>query len=174
LNGFTGDVALSLAGLTTSQASWSFAPATIAAGSGSSQLAITTAATLAAGSYPLTITGASGAATHATLVTLVVSQPPDFTLGVAPDTVAVKRGGQASATVSVGSIAGFSSAVGLSVSGLPSGVTGSFSKNPVPPGQQSTLTLRASSRARTGTITITIKGTGGGKTHTRTVIVTVT
>ncbi len=174
LNGFTGDVVLSLAGLTTAQASWSFAPATIVAGSGSSQLAITTAATLAAGSYPLTITGVSGAATHATLVTLVVSQPPDFTLGVAPGTVAVKRGGQASATVSVGSIAGFSSAVGLSVSGLPSGVTGSFSKNPVPPGQQSTLTLKASSRARTGTTTITIKGTGGGKTHTRTVIVTVT
>jgi subtilisin family serine protease len=174
LNGFTGDVALSLAGLTSSQATWSFTPTSVAAGSGTSQLAITTAGTLAPGSYPLTITGVAGAMTHAAQGVLVVSQPPDFTLGVTPGSVTVKRGGQASAVVSVGSVSGFTSTVKLTVSGLPSGVTASFSKTSVVPGQQSTLTLKATSRARTGTATITITGIGGGKTHTTPVTATVT
>ncbi len=174
LNGFAGNVALSLGGLTSTQAGWSFTPMIIAGGSGSSQLAIATSATLSPGSYPLTISGTSGAVTRAIPVTLVVNPLPDFTLGVSPSTMTVRRNGQGSTTVSIGSVGGFSTPVTLSVSGLPSGVTRAFSSNPVTPGGQSTLTLRAANSARRGTFTITITGSGGGKTHSATVTLSVT
>jgi subtilisin family serine protease len=174
LNGFAGDVALSLSGLTSGQASWSLTPTTIISGSGSSQLAIATSATMASGSYPLTITGASGALTRAVQVTLVVIPAPDFTLGVSPSTITVRRSGQGTTTASVGSVGGFSTPVTVSVSGLPSGVTSTFSSNPVAPGAQSTLTLRAARSASRGTFTITVTGVGGGKAHAQTATLTVT
>src|SRR6185436_15274440 len=59
VNGFAADLTLSLTGLSSGQAGWSFDPAVIPGGSGSAQLTISTAATIAAGSYPLTIS-ASG------------------------------------------------------------------------------------------------------------------
>src|SRR6185437_12663842 len=55
VNGFASDLTLSLAGLSAAQASWSFDPAVIPGGSGTAQLTISTAATIAAGAYPLTI-----------------------------------------------------------------------------------------------------------------------
>ncbi len=174
LNGFTGDVALAVTGLPAG-ASASFSPATVTGGAGASQLTVTTPAGIAAGSYPLTISGSSALATHASPVTLVVSATmPDFTLAATPGAVSVKRNGQGTVTVAVASVAGFSNAVTLSVSGLRTWVTASFSKNPVAPGGQSTLTLKAGRFASTGTFTLTIKGTAGGKTHTQTVSVTVT
>jgi hypothetical protein len=70
LNGFAGAVTLSLAGATGS-----FAPASVAAG-GSSTLAVTTSTSTKPGSYPLTITGASGQLSHSVQATLKVSAVP--------------------------------------------------------------------------------------------------
>jgi hypothetical protein len=61
VNGFTGDVSLTLSGLSDSEASWSISPPVIAGGSGSAQLTVSTATSIAAGTYPLTITATSGA-----------------------------------------------------------------------------------------------------------------
>ena len=174
LNGFAGAVSLSLGGLTAAQASWTFTPATVTGGAGSSQLKITSSASLATGSYPLTITGTSGSKSHTAAATLVVSPPADFTLAVSPSSLTVRRGAQGSYVVTVSSVGGFSSAVSMSVSGLPSGVSGSFSRNPVTPTGQSTLVVRAQSWAQTGTFTITIRGTAGSKTHTVTATLRVT
>ena len=175
LNGFSDAVALSVSGLPGS-ASAAFSPAVVSGGAGVSQLTVSTSQSIAAGTYPLTITGSSGARTHSTQVTLVVvpAAQQDFTLDVTPSTAAVRRNSQTVITVLVGSIQGSSSAVTLSVSGLPSRVTASFSKNPVAPGGQATLALVAARNASTGTFTITIRGTGGGKTHTTTATLTVT
>lgn len=70
VNGFTGDVALSPSGLSGSQARWTFAPDIIPGGSGTGTLTVTTSATLAPGSYPLTVTAASGAVVHSAAATL--------------------------------------------------------------------------------------------------------
>ena len=174
LNGFSGNVALSLSGLSAGQAVWSFTPTTITGGSGSSQLGIATIATMTPGTYPLTVTGESGATTRTVQLTFVVNPNPDFTLGVSPGAISVRRASQSTTTVSIGATGGFASTVTVSVSGLPSGVTATFSSNPVTPGGQSTLTLRASRSAPRGTYTITITGVGGVKTHSQTATLTVT
>jgi hypothetical protein len=93
---------------------------------------------------------------------------PDFTLAISPPSVTVPRaGGTATYTVTISRINGFSSAVSLTVSGLPSGTTGSFSPNPAT-GTTSTLTLAVSSGTKRGTYTFTVTGTGGTLTRTAT------
>ena len=72
LKGFTGTVALSVAGLPTG-ATGTFNPTSISGGSGSSTLNISTSNSTPKGTYTLTITGTSGALMHKATVTLVVS-----------------------------------------------------------------------------------------------------
>lgn len=71
LNGFAGTVTFSVSGLPTG-AGDSFSPSSVT-GSGSSTLSITTATTTPAGTYPLTVTGTSGALAHNNSITLVVN-----------------------------------------------------------------------------------------------------
>jgi len=102
---------------------------------------------------------------------------PDFSLSASPSSVTVAQGSSGTSTITVTSLNGFNSATTLSASGLPSGVTATFSTNPVTPPANGTatsvLTLTASSTATTGTATVTITGTSGSTTHTTTVTLTV-
>ncbi|MEJ2858277.1 MULTISPECIES: metallophosphoesterase [unclassified Saccharothrix] len=102
---------------------------------------------------------------------------PDFTVAATPSSVALKPGGSASVAVDVGSTAGFSAATSLSVSGLPSGVTGTISPSSVTPpangSASATLTLSASTSAPNGSATATITGTSGTVSHTAQVTVSV-
>ena len=68
---------------------------------------------------------------HDDLVFAVSTGTPDFGVSVSPASVSVVQGGSGSTTTTVTSLNGFSSAVSLSASGLPSGVTASFVTNPV-------------------------------------------
>ncbi|QXV57616.1 metallophosphoesterase [Amycolatopsis sp. TNS106] len=101
---------------------------------------------------------------------------PAFSVGTSPSSVSVKPGGTASVTVNVGSTGGFSSATALSVSGLPSGVTGTISPSSVTPPANgtttATLTLTASDTA-TGSATATVTGSSGSATQTAKVSVSV-
>ncbi|HUS14450.1 MAG TPA: hypothetical protein VM536_05445, partial [Chloroflexia bacterium] len=98
---------------------------------------------------------------------------PDFTLGAAPASRTVSRGGSTSYTVNLASVNGFSGTVALSVSGVPSrGTTAAFSPNPVAltgGTGSSTLTITTSNKTPRGTYTLTVTGTGGSVTHTTTV-----
>ncbi len=69
-SGFTDSVALNVSGLPAGVTA-SFSPASIV-GSGSSTLNVVTSVTTAAGTYPLTITGTTGAITGTATVNLVV------------------------------------------------------------------------------------------------------
>jgi len=60
----------------------------------------------------------------------------------------------------------------LTATGLPSGVTATFSPNPAP-GTTSTLTLAASATAATGNAVVTVTATGGGLSRTTTLSLTV-
>lgn len=99
---------------------------------------------------------------------------PDFSISVSPSSGSVVQEESTTATVSVSSIAGFSETVSLSASGLPSGVTASFSPSSGTPSFESTLTISTTSTTPTGTYSITITGTGGGETHTCTYSLTAT
>src|SRR4029077_2289068 len=105
----------------------------------------------------------NGIELHAVLY--VVFNPgasPDFTLSAAPTSLSVTQGSSGATTISTSVSGGFNSAVSLSVSGLPAGVTASFSPASIaaPGSGNSTLTFTASSTATTGTSNVTISATG--------------
>lgn len=96
---------------------------------------------------------------------------PDFSLAASPTSASVTQGSNVGDTITVSPLNGFTGSVALSASGLPAGVTASFS--PSSTTGTSTLTLSASSTATTGTSTVTITGTSGSLTHTTTLSLTV-
>jgi subtilisin family serine protease len=171
--GFAGDVELALSGLTPEQATWSFAPATIAGGSGSSQLTIATSSTLSPGSYALTITGTSGPLTRITTVTLVVTAPGDFAISVSPSSRTVKRGKSTSYTVGVSSQGGFAGTVALSVTGLPPGATATLVPDSVVAPGSATMTVKTSGKTPRGTFLLTVSGTSGASVRQATASLTV-
>ncbi len=176
--GFDSAVALSASGQ-PSGVTVSFNPTSIAApGSGSSTMTMTVASTTATGTYPITVTGTGGGDTHTATVALTVTAKPtpNFSISASPTSVSVVQGNNGTSTITTGVSGGFSSAVALSASGQPTGVTVSFNPTSIPaPGSgTSTMTMAVASSTTTGTYTITITGTGGGLTHTTTVALTVT
>jgi subtilisin family serine protease len=174
VNGFTGDVSLTLGGLPEGQASWSFSPPVITGGSGSAQLTVSTPASIAAGTYPLTITATSGAAVHSAAASLIVTAPPDFTLSATPISRNVVAGAGATYSVGVTSLNGFAGNVALSLTGLPSGVgTASFSPQALTGAGSSQLTVTTSPTAPGGTYPLTITGAAGGVTHSAAVTLVV-
>ncbi|MBO9662666.1 GEVED domain-containing protein [Dokdonella sp.] len=84
---------------------------------------------------------------------------PDFSLSVPNPTQTTCAPGSASYTIDIGSQMSFANPVTLNASGLPAGVTASFTPNPVVPGTSAMLTQTASGSAAAGTSTITVAGT---------------
>jgi len=107
---------------------------------------------------------------------------PGFTLMTVSDSLSIGRSDSGTVNILVGETGGFTGNVTLSASGLPSGVTASFSPNPAavatttnpPTSQASVLTLTANATATVGTSTVTITGTSGSESTTTTVALTVT
>lgn len=163
LNGFTGTVNLGVSGLPTG-ATASLSPTSVT-GSGSSTLVVSTATTTPAGTYTLIITGISGTLSHSNTVTLVVPGPADFSISANPDSQTITQGNNTSYTTSISALNGFTGAVNLSVSGLPTGATESFSPTPVTGSGNSTLMVSTASSTPTGTYTLTITGTSGSLSH---------
>ena len=147
-----------------------------APGSGSSSVILSVAANVATGTYPITITGMGGGITQTTTINLTVTGPANFTISASPTAVSVAQGSHGTSTITTAISGSFSSAIGLSASGQPTGVTASFSKTSIaaPGSGTSTLTLTVGTTAVAGTYPITITGTGGGITHTTAVNLTVT
>ncbi|PYX94132.1 MAG: hypothetical protein DMG67_02285 [Acidobacteria bacterium] len=97
-----------------------------------------------------------------------------FTVSATPSSQTVNQGSSATYNVNVGSVNGFTGNVNLTVSGLPSAATGSFSTNQITGGSgSSTLTVSTSSTTPGGTYTLTITGTSGSTTHATTVTLAV-
>jgi uncharacterized membrane protein len=142
--------------------SFSANPISVSANAGTSTLTLSSGT---AGTYPLTIMGTSGSLAHATTVTLVVNAPnPDFTITVSPASRTISRTGSTTYLVTITPANGFNSAVALSVSGLPSRTSASFSPNPAT--TSSTLSISTTRKTWTGTYSLTITASGGGVTHT--------
>jgi len=172
--GFNNAISLSASGQ-PSGTTVAFNPTSIAApGSGSSTMTITVGSGTAPGTYPITVTGTGGTTTHTTTVTLTVTGT-DFTIAASPTSTTITQGSSGNVTISTTVSGGFNSAVALSASGQPTGVTVAFNPTSIaaPGSGSSTMTITVASSAATGTSTITVTGTGGGKTHTVNVSLTV-
>jgi len=102
-------------------ASASLNPTSVTTG-GSSTLTVD-AGTAAAGNYTLTVTGTAPSATHSTTVTLAIR---DFSIAVSPSSATVAAGQSTNYNVTSTALNGSTQSIALSVSGLPTGVTGSF------------------------------------------------
>jgi hypothetical protein len=177
-DGFSSAVSLSASGL-PSGVTATFSPSSIAApGSGSSSLTLDVGGSATAGTHSFTITGSGGGVTSTAGASLTIASSgvPSFSLSDNPTAVTVAAGGSGQSTVTAAISGGFNAAISLSASGLPTGVTASFSPTSIaaPGSGSSTLTLSAASGAAAGSYTITISGTGGGLTETTSVSLTVT
>jgi uncharacterized membrane protein len=152
--GFTGNVNLAVSGLPNGvTATFSPNPTT-----GMSTLTLTASNNATPGAATVTITGTSGSLSQTSSFVLMVNSP-DFTLSAAPSEVIVSPGGSEKSTMTITSQNGFSGSVSYTASGLPSGVTASFSPNPS--SGASTLTLTAADTATPVSGTVTITGTSG-------------
>jgi subtilase family serine protease len=173
--GFDSTIVLSASGQPTG-VTVTFSPTSIATpGSGSSTMTMVVASNAAAGSYPITVTGTGGSTSHTATVTLTVSAPA-FAMSASPTSVSVAQGAKGTSTITTTISGGFDSAIALSASGQPTGVTVAFSPTSIalPGSGNSTMTMTVGSNTAAGSYRITVTGTGGGITHTSTVTLTVT
>jgi subtilase family serine protease len=102
------------------------------------------------------------------------TQNPSFSLAASPTSLSVAAGSSGTSTITSTVSNGFDSAVALSASGMPSGVTVSFSPSSITGTGSSAAKFTVTSTAAAGTYSITITGTSGSTTSTATVSLTVT
>jgi Bacterial Ig domain len=103
---------------------------------------------------------------------------PDFSVSCTPSSHSIQQGANAVSTCTVSSTNGFASAVALSCSGQPAGISCGFVPSSVTPpaggSANSTLTLSVGGGQGTGTFAFDVEGSSGGNTRTSPMTVTVT
>ena len=167
LNQFSGNVAVSLAGLPAGISASTGNSFSISAGSAQT-ITFNAATTAAPGTASLTVQGSSGSLNHSANAALQVQAAvtPDFGMAVLPGFVAVTQGGKSRpVTISNSVINGFSGDVAVSISGLPSGITASPASFSIPAGGKQAVVFSVPATATPGPATLTFTGTGGSTTH---------
>jgi uncharacterized membrane protein len=89
----------------------------------------------------------------------------DFSLSGTPASRSVSPGGSTTYAATLAPIAGFTGTVNFAVSGLPSGVTGSFSPGSLNTSGSTTLDVTTSTSTPAGSYPLTLTGTSGPVTH---------
>jgi subtilase family serine protease len=97
-----------------------------------------------------------------------------FSLSASPSSVSVAQGSAGSSTITSTVSGGFNTAVVLSASGQPSGVTIGFSPTSITGTGTSAMSITVGSTVAAGTYPITVTGTAGSTVQTTTVTLTVT
>ena len=98
-----------------------------------------------------------------------VASAPDFSISASPASQTAVQGSGTTYTTTVTASNGFSSAVALSVSGLPTGAKGTFSPTSITGAGSSTLSVSTAATTPAGSYTLTITGTSGSLVHSTTV-----
>ena len=133
-----------------------------AGGVANATLNVTVPSDLSPGTYTVTVTGTASTPfgtvyDSAQLTVRVLEAEGNFSVEVDPLSASVHRGGEATYSINVTPEGVFDETVSLSVYGLPSGVTPSFSAVSGVPPFNSTLTLEVDDEAPTGTFTFTLR-----------------
>jgi hypothetical protein len=165
--GFNAAINISVSGLPPGVTASFSRPTITAPGSGASTLTFSVAKTATPGSYSVMVTAAGGGMTRRQSFALNI---PGFTLNTAHATVSLPTGARTAITLTTRALGGFTSAVALSVSGQPTGVTATLSPQS---NGTSTLTIVRGPTAKAATSQLTVTATGGGLTKTTVIGVTV-
>jgi unsaturated rhamnogalacturonyl hydrolase len=104
----------------------------------------------------------------------ILGDNPDFTLSASPGSETIPVGASTTYSVNVGSVSGFSGGVALSVFGLPSGASASFSPPSINVQGASVLSISTSGAVTANSYPLTITGTSGTLTHAVPVTLNVT
>ncbi|MFZ0392991.1 MAG: protease pro-enzyme activation domain-containing protein [Terracidiphilus sp.] len=99
---------------------------------------------------------------------------PGYSLSASPSSVSIQQGNAGSTSITSTVTGGFDSAVTLSASGEPTGVTIGFSPTSITGTGSSTMSITVASTVAAGTYPITVTGTSGSTVETTTVQLTVT
>jgi uncharacterized membrane protein len=172
--GYLGTVSFSVSGLPASTTPV-FSPTSLSA-SGTTTLTISTSGAsplTPPGTYPLTISASDGVSTQTTQVTLVVTPIADFGISVSPTSQTVNQGQNIGYGVTVSSVNGFTGLVNLSITGLPTGATSTFSPSSLQGSGLSSLAIVPGANTPGGTYILTITGTSGPVVHSATATLTI-
>jgi len=169
--GFSSAVTLSAHGLPAG-VSVTFSPPAIAGNGGISTIKAQTSSNAVPGSYVLNVTGTSGSLTGSVAITLNVGK---LILTPALTAMIVKRGASTAMAVTTSVSGAYNGAALLSATGLPKGITATFTPSTIskPGGGTSTLTVAAGTAAVTGKTTISLNAVSDGLTKTVPVTLTV-
>jgi pseudomonalisin len=173
--GFSGTV--SLKATTPAGVTLSFNPVSVKPGA-SSTATITVAATATPGTSNISITGTSSGTTATTSVPLTVLGTPTLTIAESAAKVEIAQGASGTLQFTTTTGGAFSGAVSLAVSGLPTGVSATWTNGSYTSSADgsttSTLTLKPSTAAALATTSLKITATGDGLTASTTASVQVT
>jgi hypothetical protein len=166
LGGFSGRVSLAVSGLPAGVSS-----ALTAVNSSKTGVSFKVASTATPGTYAVKITGTSGSITSSMTVALTIPTP-NFTLSLTTGALTLVVGGSAeTSTIEVADQNGFNSSVSLAASGIPAGVTMTFS--PTSTASKSVLTFKAADTTESGTYAVTVTGKSGALVRTTALVLTV-
>ena len=179
LDGFSGDISLSLQTPAAFTALLNHSAITVSSGGvASSVLTVSTSTSTPTGSYLVTVIGTNGSLVHS--VTVGVSVTGDFSISAQPTSMILIVGSSGKSTITLGSIDTFSGAVGLTASVLPNDANGpkaSFNSANVNVGSggsaSSELTVSTSTSTPGGNYTVTVTGASGSFLHSVNVTVAV-
>jgi len=127
---------------------------------GSSTMTVTTSTGTPLGSFNVQITAVDGVFVRSLVVSVTVQPTGNFAVVASPNPQVLVPGSSNAIDVTLVRSSGFNGSITMSVTGLPSGVTGSFNPSSTT-GNTSTLTLTATSAVALGDSSITITGTSG-------------
>lgn len=169
-NGYNAPVTLEVGKLPPgATAQFSVNPLTPAMNGASSILTVATTPSTPTGNWVLTIKGTgAGSLAYDTTVTLVVGNAGvgEFNLTVSDTWMVVRRNSVANYRVRVTATSGFNLPVLLDITGLPVGVTATFSPNPITPNPAGVwASLRIATGNTAGFYRLTMTGSGGGQTR---------
>jgi hypothetical protein len=99
-------------------------------------------------------------ATHSIDVILRVLELADFAMGATPADLSVQRTKTGTYSVTATAVGEFATAITLSVSGVPTNASFSFSKNPILPGETSVFSITPAANTPLGNFTLSFTGNG--------------
>ncbi|MER7133088.1 glycosyl hydrolase family 18 protein [Streptosporangium saharense] len=150
-------------------------PASVTAGA-SSSLKLVTTSSVTPGTYPITVTGTAASGSHTATYNLTVrgTSTNDFSISASPASGAVSAGATATTTINTAVTSGSAQTINFTgVTGLPAGVTATFTPTSVTAGASSSLKLATTAATAPGTYPLTVTGTAPSGSHTTTYTLTV-